>query len=280
MTDTTQKGYEAMKALAAELMLEKAELQNALAKAEAEPKACRLVDHAVIKGQAEDIARLNGIIASVASSIASSPAKLVDEAKLVGEALTRLDRQDAEIKQLRDELACAECEPPAYPGNDCVSELANAHNEIERLTGELTLWQNRAEGRAQALQRVTDEWSAQFKEIERLRERDAQWALDVLRLTESLRYLIGIAERGFGRKITDAETDRAFVLSYVQGLEAEIERLAKHSASRTVQVGELRDLLKECRKVMRANSVFRSTAAHKDLDHRIGKALSSKRLGQ
>jgi hypothetical protein len=69
-------------------------------------------------------------------------------------------------------------------------------------------------------------------EIERLQTREAEWAMDSLRLVESLRYMIGIAERGFGRKIKDHETDRQFVLSYVQGLEAEIEQLRKKAGQR------------------------------------------------
>ena len=53
----------------------------------------------------QEIERLNQIIVAVANNIASSPAKLVDESKKVGEALVRLDKQDAEIERLRGKLA-------------------------------------------------------------------------------------------------------------------------------------------------------------------------------
>lgn len=51
-----------------------------------------------------------------------------------------------------------------------------------------------------------------------LRENE-QLAEGVLRLTKTVRYLVGIAERGEGRPMLDDETAEQFVLRYVQRLE-------------------------------------------------------------
>lgn len=48
---------------------------------------------------------------------------------------------------------------------------------------------------------------------------DQKEAQDMLRLIETVKYMIGIAERGEGRKIRDNETAEQFVLGYVKRLE-------------------------------------------------------------
>jgi hypothetical protein len=48
---------------------------------------------------------------------------------------------------------------------------------------------------------------------------DKELAAGVLRLTGTIRYLVGIAERGEGRSIRHDETVESFVLHYVQRLE-------------------------------------------------------------
>lgn len=44
-------------------------------------------------------------------------------------------------------------------------------------------------------------------------------AATMLRLIKTIKYLVGIAERGEGRKIADDETPEQFVLGYVKRLE-------------------------------------------------------------
>ena len=62
-------------------------------------------------------------------------------------------------------------------------------------------------------------------EIERLRQTDVAWASDTIKLLVTIKYLVGIAERGEGREISSKETAEGFVLAYVKKLESEIERL-------------------------------------------------------
>lgn len=47
----------------------------------------------------------------------------------------------------------------------------------------------------------------------------------VLRLIETINYLVGIAERGEGRTIRDDETPEMFVLGYVKKVESALDAL-------------------------------------------------------
>jgi hypothetical protein len=134
------------------------------------------------------------------------------------------------------ECDCKNRDPEVFDGSDIETDLQEAWAEIERLRDAVRKTNISAEDAVFKREAEIERLNAQLQthivanlklsdEVEQLRGRDAQWAMDVLKLTKSLQYMIGIAERGLGRKITDAETDRQFVLTYVQGLETEIERL-------------------------------------------------------
>jgi hypothetical protein len=58
--------------------------------------------------------------------------------------------------------------------------------------------------------------------------RDRELAEGVLKLTKTVRYLVGIAEVGEGRPMLDDETAEQFVLRYVQRLEQELKALQSH----------------------------------------------------
>jgi len=58
--------------------------------------------------------------------------------------------------------------------------------------------------------------------------RDRELAEGVLKLTKTVRYLVGIAEVGEGRPMLDDETAEQFVLRYVQRLEQELRALRSH----------------------------------------------------
>lgn len=60
---------------------------------------------------------------------------------------------------------------------------------------------------------------------------DEELANGVLKLTATVRYLVGIAERGEGRPMLDDETAEPFVLRYVQRLEQELHRARSATAS-------------------------------------------------
>lgn len=76
-------------------------------------------------------------------------------------------------------------------------------------------------------------------QYEKIRKALEPWAYEpdvdaatMLRLIKTIKYLVGIAERGEGRKIADDETPEQFVLGYVKRLEqtnqdARAERLEK-----------------------------------------------------
>ena len=73
---------------------------------------------------------------------------------------------------------------------------------------------------------LLDERDALGAENARLREALEPWANEpdvdaatMLRLIKTIKYLVGIAERGEGRKIADDETPEQFVLGYVKRLE-------------------------------------------------------------
>jgi hypothetical protein len=59
--------------------------------------------------------------------------------------------------------------------------------------------------------------------------RDRELAEGVLKLTKTVRYLVGIAEVGEGRPMLDDETAEQFVLRYVQRLEQELKALQSHA---------------------------------------------------
>jgi len=61
-------------------------------------------------------------------------------------------------------------------------------------------------------------------------------AKGILKLTETIKYLIGIAERGEKRSIKDGETVESFVLGYVKKLEAELENFKKHSPFKVISL--------------------------------------------
>ena len=63
---------------------------------------------------------------------------------------------------------------------------------------------------------------AASKEITRLRAENTELLTDLDRVLTTLRYLIGIAERGAGRPMAEDETAESFVLGYVKRLEAEL----------------------------------------------------------
>lgn len=74
-------------------------------------------------------------------------------------------------------------------------------------------------------------------------------ANDMLRLIETVKYLIGIAERGEGRTIRDDETAEQFVLGYVKRLETTIARKygteeCEGCADRDEEIDCLRDALR------------------------------------
>lgn len=75
-------------------------------------------------------------------------------------------------------------------------------------------------------QRLVAALEAAQAEVERLRQALEPWANEpdidaatMLRLIKTIKYLVGIAERGEGRKIADDETPEQFVLGYVKRLE-------------------------------------------------------------
>jgi hypothetical protein len=67
-----------------------------------------------------------------------------------------------------------------------------------------------------------------------------QLAEGVLRLVKTVRYLVGIAERGEGRPMLDDETAEAFVLRYVQRLEKALDDKRRELAELR---GEMKNLL-------------------------------------
>jgi hypothetical protein len=54
---------------------------------------------------------------------------------------------------------------------------------------------------------------------------------DVASLCETIRYMVGIAERGSGGKCPDDMAPEVFLLRYVQRLEAALEFVARHKSS-------------------------------------------------
>lgn len=55
----------------------------------------------------------------------------------------------------------------------------------------------------------------------------------IVRLIDTIKYMVGIAEKGTGTKCLDDETPERFLLAYVKHLESEVQRLDKgwHSAN-------------------------------------------------
>jgi hypothetical protein len=102
-----------------------------------------------------------------------------------------------------------------------------------------------------------DELLAQFKArdrlIESLGQKLAESDTATLRLIETIKYLVGIAERGEGRKQLDGETVETFVLGYVKRIEQQLgECKAKLEMAEAVIAGDgalitgLKDDLAEC----------------------------------
>ena len=56
-----------------------------------------------------------------------------------------------------------------------------------------------------------------------------KWATDMSQVTKTLRYLIGIAERGTATTLPDGVTVESFVLDYVKWLEAKVAELTQES---------------------------------------------------
>ena len=62
-------------------------------------------------------------------------------------------------------------------------------------------------------------------ENQQLRAENTQYAKDTLRLLETIKYLVGIAERGTGTIWSESTTAEQFVLGYVKRLETRIAEL-------------------------------------------------------
>lgn len=52
---------------------------------------------------------------------------------------------------------------------------------------------------------------------------DTDFVLSVEKLIDSMKFIVGIAERGVGRQIKDEEAVEEFVLAYVRGLESRLK---------------------------------------------------------
>ena len=63
-----------------------------------------------------------------------------------------------------------------------------------------------------------------WRECKKAADELQEYARDVLRLVETVKYLRGIAKRGEGREMRDDETVEGFVLGYVQRLERTLRR--------------------------------------------------------
>ena len=73
---------------------------------------------------------------------------------------------------------------------------------------------------------------AEYLLRQRVKELEAEcihWANDADRMLKTIRYLIGIAERGEGRPILDNEKCESFVLGYVKRIEAERDAAVKEA---------------------------------------------------
>jgi len=83
---------------------------------------------------------------------------------------------------------------------------------------------------------------------EQLAESKREYGTDVSRLIATVKYLVGIAERGENRKARDDETAEGFVLGYVKKLECEL--FTRPQEVQSVPDG-LIDLLKSIRPIIR-----------------------------
>jgi len=99
-----------------------------------------------------------------------------------------------------------------------LTALAEKELEIKRLSVDLSV-------NATMMARQCDLAREAEREALSSKWKNDEWAKDVLRLTETIKYLCGIAVKGEGREINEDETVEQFVLSYVKKCEQQIVAL-------------------------------------------------------
>lgn len=117
------------------------------------------------------------------------------------------DHWRAECEKLREEINAVEWHTP------------ERHAELERL---------RHDGEPVTISALAKAHDIGWSQKE---QKDAQ---EILGLVATIKYLVGIAERGEGRKCRDDEIPERFVLDYVQRLEAELDRLRQAQGGEAV----------------------------------------------
>ena len=131
--------------------------------------------------------------------------------------------------------------------HDCLHRLVAA-DTIESLRQQLKVQQD-------AANHWFTEANNDHNRCVKLEQQLAESDKSTLRLLETIKYLVGIAERGEGRKQLDGETVEQFVLGYVKRIEqqlAECQAQNAKLAERVVGVGEIainsvsRQALAEC----------------------------------
>jgi hypothetical protein len=86
-----------------------------------------------------------------------------------------------------------------------------------------------------------------------------KWATDMSQVTKTLRYLIGIAERGTATTLPDGVTVESFVLDYVKGLEAKVAELTQDLQTTSDALGHAesndRELIEEQQGTIKALNI-------------------------
>ena len=91
---------------------------------------------------------------------------------------------------------------------------------VESLQAELAECKRERDTHLRSWNRVVDENVRLREELAALRQELDDYAKDVLRLIETIKYLSGIAERGTGNECPPDTTVEQFVLGYVKQLES------------------------------------------------------------
>ena len=117
---------------------------------------------------------------------------------------------------MNDKLKPAECEPVAWTTRQQIERLKNPAYDG---TIPMAMW------KAKVYERVTIPLYTTPQPCPDC----LKWATDMSQVTKTLRYIIGIAERGTATTLPDGVTVESFVLDYVKGLEAKVAELTKES---------------------------------------------------
>lgn len=149
-----------------------------------------------------------------------------------------------------------------------ITQLEALIAEKDTELAQLTLYKNLATEHGLV---VFADMAQQAERIATLEAEQIELLNDLGKVTKTVKYLVGIAERGTGTDAPNDQTAESFVLAYVKRLEAENERLRKDMeryqwltedhADRAIRV--------RCREIIDRLPVLSYSAASREIDSAI-----------